>query len=138
MSSPRRVLIVCTGNTCRSPMAQVLLQRLKPDWEVRSAGVAAQPGQPASTHAQRVAADRGLDLNAHRSRAVDSEALAWADEVLCLTSAHQRALLERFPQARGKSSRLGPRDISDPYGGSLADYQRCAEEIEQVLTSLTK
>lgn len=127
--SKRRVLMVCTGNTCRSPLAEVLLRKLRPEWEVRSAGVMAGVG-PASKNSLAVAAQRGLNLNEHRSQRVSQPLLDWADEVICMTEGHRQVLQQSYPDSKAKT--LG-REISDPVGQSLAVYQRCADQIEAAL-----
>lgn len=130
-----KVLMVCTGNTCRSPLAQVLLQKLHPDWDVRSAGVMAEVGSPAATHARELARQWGMDLEGHRAQSVTPELVQWADHILCLTESHLRSLTSSFPEAKAKARTLG-HDISDPIGQSMAVYQRCAEQIEEALRAL--
>ena len=125
-----RVLFVCTGNTCRSPMAAALATSLFPTWEVRSAGLAADVGAPMSPHAQAALAARGLDGSAHRSTQVTPEMVEWADRVLVMTEAHRR----RLPGDH--VSLLAATDVVDPYGGSLADYERCLAALDKALTSL--
>ena len=127
-----KVLMVCTGNTCRSPLAQVIAQKLHPDWEVRSAGVAAERGSPAAAHSRQLAQQMGLSLEEHRAQAVTQEMVAWADEILCMTGSHLRLLKQAFPEAAAKARTLGE-EIADPYGQSLAVYQRCAEQLEAAL-----
>jgi protein-tyrosine-phosphatase len=124
--------MVCTGNTCRSPLAQVIAQRLHPDWEVRSAGVAADSGSPAAAHSRQLAQQMGLSLEDHRAQAVTPELVAWADQILCMTASHLRQLKQAFPEAGEKARTLGD-EIPDPYGQSLAAYQRCAEQLESAL-----
>jgi len=128
MKAPR-VLMVCTGNTCRSPLAQVLLQGLRSDWEVASAGVMAEPG-PASRHSQMVALERGLDLSTHQARQVGAELLDWADHVLCMTEGHRKALQQRFPGVHAET--LKPQ-IGDPVGQPLDAYRDCADQLTKAL-----
>lgn len=130
-----KVLMICTGNTCRSPLAQVLLQKQHPDWEVRSAGVMAETGSPAAAHSRELARQIGMDLESHRAQGVNAELVEWADLILGMTDAHVRAVQRSFPQSEGKVRTLG-RDIPDPVGQSLAVYQRCAEQLEEALKSV--
>ncbi len=125
--------MICTGNTCRSPLAQVLLQKQHPDWEVRSAGVMAETGSPAAAHSRELARQMGQDLEGHRAQSVNAELVEWADHILCVTQAHLQSLKRSFPEAAPKARTLGA-DISDPVGQSMAVYQRCAEQIEAALT----
>lgn len=133
-----RVLLLCTGNTCRSPMAEALLRGLAPDLEVRSAGVSALPDVEASPHARSVLADRGLDLEEHRARRLGDPELEWADVILAMTEAHRSAVLRRHPRFAGKVFTLrsyggGVGDIADPYGGTREEYEQTARELEEAL-----
>jgi protein arginine phosphatase len=140
-----RVLLVCTGNTCRSPMAEAILKSLRPDWEVKSAGIMAETGTPASGHSRTTVAERRLSLDRHSSQPVREELIEWADEILVMGEGHRRALLGKYPRARDKTRLLKeaaglsqPWDISDPVGQSLAVYQQCAEELEQALSAYSR
>ena len=135
-----RVLFVCTGNTCRSPMAAAaLVDELGPDVarvEVLSAGTSAWEGQPASTGTLEVALADGLDLSAHRARRVSARLVRDADFVFVMEPLHRAALeslgapmdrvhvLSDFP-APGESGL----PVSDPYGASKEAYEECWRRI---------
>ncbi|MFK7737232.1 MAG: Sua5/YciO/YrdC/YwlC family protein [Pirellulaceae bacterium] len=138
------VLIVCTGNTCRSPMAEVLMKKRLaerfPDAfanqesqiHVSSAGLNAFPGGPASSEAQLVMDKCGLDLGKHQSRTVTEQGLRQADLVLTMTNGHRNAILNQFPDLESKVHLLsgGREDVSDPFGGTESVYAACAEQID--------
>ncbi len=139
------VLLVCTGNTCRSPMAQALFvrqiaQRLNvapTDLEshgvlVLSAGVAASAGYPASTEAIRVMSDRSLDLTQHASRPLTDVLVRFADLILTMTPSHRGAIVSQWPEAETKTFLLrhDGQDVADPIGGSEELYALCADQLD--------
>ena len=139
-----RTLFVCTGNTCRSPMAAALLQNkinsasAGTAYSVASAGLAAWPGQPASPEAVLVMGQRGLSLAGHRARQVDLDQIAASRIVLTMTRAHKEALLQLFPAAEDKIFTLaeytgGRIDVADPIGGTLQEYHTCADQLTKLI-----
>ncbi len=138
-----RIVCICTGNICRSPMAEALLrQRLEPagGWQIESAGTWGLDGHPASSHAIQVMDERGLDITSHSSRTVDYDIIAGADLVLAMTRNHVEALRAEFPDQAARvvyllSEMKDQRryDIEDPYGGSLDEYRACADELDELV-----
>ncbi len=139
-----RILIVCTGNICRSPMAAALLQaRIAQAGEnerylVSSAGTWGLERQPAAEFARAAMQTRGLSLAQHAARTITRESVDQADLILVMTRDHQYALAAEFPQARPKIhliSQLAGReyDIADPYGSERADYETCAAELANLI-----
>lgn len=140
---PRRFLFVCTGNTCRSPLAQHLFARMAREaglpWTAASAGLGAFPGAPLSAGAEKVLASRGIVNVRHAARPVDSEALGEADVVYGLSREHVESLEARFPAAAAKirllraDAGLKPADVRDPVGEDERAYAETAAAIEEAL-----
>ena len=141
-----RILFVCTGNTCRSPMAEALFRSAAAEflkcsvWQLRehgvdvfSAGVAAWENSPASPQSVEVMKDRGLDLTQHLSRQVTAQMIAQSDAVLAMTPRHQAVLQQLSPADSERIWLLGGSgvDIADPFGGSVEEYRQCAGEIAE-------
>ena len=120
------ILFVCTGNTCRSPLAAALAQ--KRGVPAASAGLAAQEGSPASWGALCTAKRLGLDLSAHRARAVTAEMVNEASRVYAMTGWQAARLRAAYPHAAGKIAALDP-EIPDPYGGGDGAYEACAQAL---------
>ena len=143
-----RVLFVCTGNICRSPMAEgVMIERLgqggRPDISVSSAGIFANPGNIPEPFAVQVAREAGVDISGYRARVVNNDILSWADIVLVMESGQRGFISMAFPHQSGKVFLLGNFKrsegegvIADPYGSSLEAYRTCFEEIREAIDGL--
>jgi protein-tyrosine-phosphatase len=140
-----RVVLVCTGNTCRSPMAEGLLKRaLKArrveDVEVLSAGVAAMPGAPAARNAQAAMRELGADISGHRARALEDLDLTGA-LVLTMTRAQADHVRRTRPKARvfvlREYAGLGG-EIPDPFGGPLDTYVKAALSIGEAVEATAR
>ncbi|MBI2438938.1 MAG: low molecular weight protein arginine phosphatase [Lentisphaerae bacterium] len=141
-----QILFVCTGNLCRSPVAEYLLRRqlgLETPWQVRSAGLFAGQGTPASPPAIEVLRERGINLRPHRSRQVTKEMVDAATLIVVMTNEHLAELKRRFPEAQDRIYLLksfcssgDDRDIRDPLGGTAFVYRAVCNEIEAALPGL--
>lgn len=137
-----KLLFICTGNTCRSPMAEGLAREMFEDAvQVSSAGIEAWEGTEASSYALEVLKEQKVDLSQHRSRKIRADLLAEADWIIPMTQAQEKVLRHNFPQYVQKIRCLGDwgeskRDILDPWMGSIEDYRRTAQEIGELLCTL--
>lgn len=139
----KNILFVCTGNTCRSPMAEALFN-MKADgrFVAKSAGVFAAPGSNASPQALEVLADQGIAFN-HSSQKLESDLIEWADLILTMTGSHKQMLFMHNPEASEKVYTLKEYtadggDISDPFGGSVDIYRETMDELDQLIDQLVK
>ncbi|MGJ8697440.1 MAG: low molecular weight protein arginine phosphatase [Verrucomicrobiaceae bacterium] len=143
----RKVLFVCTGNTCRSPMAEGIFRKASEGkgYEVGSAGVAAMPGGSASRETVDSLKDRGIELEGFRSRMVDEEMLKEAEAVFCMTEGHLEMLEMMFPQYEEKyhlacdfaevDGRVGV-DVPDPIGMGRPAYEEVAKVLEEAVVGV--
>ncbi|PFJ17464.1 low molecular weight phosphatase family protein [Bacillus cereus] len=140
----KRVLFVCTGNTCRSPMAEALLRHHgEGKFEVQSAGVFAYPGSDASVYAKEALIEKGIAID-HSSKQINEKLLDWADIVVTMTENHKEIVRGYYPNIEKKVYTLYEltegvsKDISDPFGGSLSIYKETLKEMEGLVQTLLK
>jgi protein-tyrosine phosphatase len=133
-----KILFVCTGNVCRSPMAEALMRgllaRRAPDTRVESAGLGAPVGQPADPHAIELMSERGIDITAHRARQASAKLLADFPVVLVMEEAQRRLTGQRYRGARERTHRLGrwsDFDVPDPIGKERLAFEHALVLIDQ-------
>lgn len=139
------ILIVCSGNTCRSPLAAALLRRhldripTLTDIAVVSAGTSAWDGAPASEGSYLVALEQGLDLSNHRARMLTADLVRRADLILTMTDAHALRIADlggaekvhSLASYAGESN--GAHDVPDPFGGDVTQYREVAATLDRLL-----
>jgi L-threonylcarbamoyladenylate synthase len=147
------ILFVCTGNTCRSPMAESLMRRklaqklacaeddlLDHGFSVLSAGLAAQRGSPASPEAVDLLEEQGIDLRGHESQMLTKALVEQADRIVTMTRSHREAIVSSMPELAHKVRVLcaSGRDIADPIGGGVDEYRECLTQISDNLDTLVE
>jgi glycine hydroxymethyltransferase len=139
----KHVLFICTGNVCRSPMAEGLLRHMVGDRvKVASAGLGAGHGQPPSAHAIEVLRKEGIDIADIRSQPVSAPLLQQTDYIFTMTRDHLDMLLLLFPEMASKTRLLrfeeaakgGRADVTDPIGGTRATYESCKADIQRAMS----
>jgi len=148
MSRLIRICVVCTGNTCRSPMSEGILKSLVDaaglsDWEITSGGISAFDGSPAAVNAIEVAAENSIDIADHQARHFDMDAARVCHLILVHSAEHLAAVRSWSPEIAGKTFLLkafpepgdqGPAAwVSDPIGGDLDRYRRTFMELDEAL-----
>ena len=132
--APLRVLFVCTGNTCRSPMAQAVLTALRPEICALSAGLYPVQGEPITPQAVQALHDAGIlcdehnPYESHTATPVDELTVLSCDRIIGMTERHAMQLLMQYPAAASKISAMPP-PIADPFGGTVEQYRACLAQI---------
>ena len=137
------VLFVCTGNTCRSPMAEGILKSIakekKLSLEVKSAGISVFDGDNASRNSIEAMKKIGIDISKHKARQLHRDLVDEADLILTMSKPHKEIIISNFPSAKDKIFALLEyvykidKDIADPYGGNLLLYEHTREEIYKAI-----
>lgn len=145
MSEKHLIVFVCTGNTCRSPMAAALFNKLntRPEWSAVSCGLAAFGGEPATLEArQTLFVDFGISLESHRARPATAECLKDADLILTMTTSHRLSLLQVMPELGGRIFTIGEKagrpdlSIPDPFGQDLPVYRQTATLLASLIEKI--
>lgn len=149
-----RILFICTGNTCRSPMAEALLNHhSNGKVEAKSAGLFAVDGNPASEHTIQVLQEEGVPID-HASKPLTPDLIDWADVMLTMTAQHKQTILLQYPEladrvftikeyteldgGNGSEGYTDSVDVTDPYGGHADIYRQTFKELDELILKLTK
>lgn len=131
-----KILVVCVGNICRSPVGEYLLANKFPStMEVRSAGLSALVDKPMDPMSLELLLEKGIDGSSHKAQQINSQLISWADLIFVMEKGHLEALTRKAPEARGKTHLLmkwdSDRDIPDPYKQSREAFEHAVDLIEQ-------
>ena len=144
------IIFICTGNTCRSPMAEYILKKLlsekeKEKWQIKSAGIAAMDGNLISSNALKVLKEKRIDASSHRSKSLSKIQLDSADLIITMTSAHKKILIDMNKELEDKTFTLkefadyeNNNDIEDPFGLSQEKYRASRDEIYDAVQKILR
>ncbi|HBM74189.1 MAG TPA: low molecular weight protein arginine phosphatase [Clostridiaceae bacterium] len=144
----KNILFVCTGNTCRSCMAEAILKRLlnerkiDDEYSSSSAGIYALEGEHASANAILAMEEMGIDIKNHRARQINFDDINGAYIIFTMTMNHKKIIMSKYPISIGEVFSLKEYadgtedDIYDPYGGDIDTYRKCALELETYVTKV--
>lgn len=141
-----RILFVCTGNTCRSPMAEGILKSIgnknNMDLEIKSVGISVYDGEKASKNSIEAMKKIGIDISEHEATQLRRDLVEEADLILTMSNSHKEFILSNYPSSRNKLFTLTEyvygveKDIEDPFGRSLSVYERTRDEIYQAIMQM--
>lgn len=132
----KKIMFICSGNTCRSPLAEGLFKKYLADnnitdVEVSSAGVSVFPGDEISVNSALVAMNRGINISLHRARKLNPQHIVETDLFVCMTESHSDVISKYCD-----SSKIMTLNVSDPYGQSIEKYEKCAQQIESAFPQI--
>ncbi len=145
----KNIVFVCTGNTCRSPMAEALMKKLLKDnnidtINVISRGLSAFENSPASENSIKAIKKYNIDLTSHRAKSLSPDELKYYDLILTMSSNHKNIIISAFPDVKDKIFTVYEfsfnknADISDPFGGNIEIYEKCLDEIYKCIEEIVK